>query len=262
VKRPICIVLLVSCTLLAQNPPGGANGTTQTDQRNQSKPSNAPPESKGKDEQPAKTKLKREYTDLSGFDLAPRNDTHATQIGGGTRSVGGETRLYAPNKGRSLDLHPTVSWTHPAKVQRFTVTVMDSSGATVYQKEVSSRAFRYPDDAPALQPGRSYLWMVEPSSRLMGPRSEPAEIVVAGEPERSQIRDELSKYGQDELSQADVLVKHKLWYDAVAKLSHLIEQRPSQDLYERRAEIYEQVFNTMSLAADDRSAALQIPAEH
>jgi hypothetical protein len=71
----------------------------------------------------------------------------------------------------------------------------------------------------------------------------------------------LTKYGRDELSQANVFVTHKIWYDAVERLSHLIEQRPSQDLYERRAEIYEQVSNTMSLAADDRSIALQIPAQ-
>jgi len=260
VKRHICVVMLISCSLLAQNS-GGSNGTTQPDQTNQSKTSNTSPDNTSKNEQPTKIKLKREYTDLSGFDLAPKNDTHATQIGGGTRSFGGETTLYAPNKARSYDLHPTVSWTHATKGQRFIVTFMDSSGATIYQREVSSRTFRYPDDGPALQPGNTYLWTVEPSRSLMGPRSEPAEIVVIGEPERSQLRDELTKYGQDELSQANVFVTHKIWYDAVEKLSHLIEQRPSQDLYERRAEIYEQVSNTMSLAADDRSTALQIPAQ-
>lgn len=249
----IFVVLLISCSLLAQNPP---------DQANQSKPSNTPPDNQSKNEQPTKVKLKREYTDLSGFDLAPKNDTHATQIGGGTRGFGGETTLYAPNKARLFDLHPTVSWTHTTKAQRFIVTFVDSSGVTIYQKEVSGRTFRYPDDGPGLKPGSTYLWTVEPSSRLMGARSDPAEIVVVGEPERSQIRDELSKHVQDELSQANVFVMHKLWYDAVERLSHLIEQRPSQELYERRAEIYEQVSNTMSLAADDRSTALQIPGQH
>ncbi len=257
-----CIVLLISCSLLAQNPPDGSHNTTQPNQTIPSEPSNTPPENKSKNEQPQKIKLKREYTDLTGFDLAPKNDTHTNQIGGGTRSFGGETTLNAPNKARLFDTHPTVSWTNTAKVPRFIVTFMDSSGATIYQKEVSSKTFRYPDDGPALQPDNTYLWTVRPSSSLMGPRSEPAEIVVVGEPERSEIRDQLIKCGQDELSQADVFVKHRIWYDAVEKLSHLIEQSPNRDLYERRAEIYEQVSNTIALAADDRSAASQIPAQH
>ena len=249
----MCVVLLISCSLLAQNPPA---------QTNPSKPSNTPPDNQGKNEQPAKVKLKREYTDLSGFDLAPKNDTHATQIGGGTRGFGGEITLYAPNKAELFDLHPTVRWTHTAKAQRFIVTFMDSSGAAIYQTEASGRMFRYPDDGPALKPGTTYLWTVQPSSSLMGSRSEPVEIVVVGEPQRSQIRDELSECGQDELSQANVFVKHRIWYDAVEKLSHLIEQSPNPDLYERRAEIYDQVSNTTALAADDRSTALQIPAQH
>jgi len=138
---------------------------------------------------------------------------------------------------------------------------MDSSGAAIYQKEVNGRTFRYADDAPPLKPGSTYLWSVEPSNRFMGMRSNPAEIVVVGDPERSQIRDELLDK-QDELSQANVFVEHKIWYDTVEKLSHLIEKQPSPELYERRAEIYEQVSNTEPLAADDRAAALQIPAQH
>jgi hypothetical protein len=258
---PDICVLLIACSLLAQNPPDGSNSTTQPGQTNQSQPTNTRPENKPKNEQAAKSKLKRAYTDLSGFDLAPKNDTHATQIGGGTRSVGGETTLYAPNKGRSFDLHPTVSWTNTAKAQRFVVSFMDSSGTTIYQKQVSGGTFRYPDDAPALKPGSMYLWAVEPSNRFMGTRSEPAEIAIVGEPERSQIRDELTKK-KDELSQANIFVEHRIWYDTVEKLSRLIEKQPSPDLYERRAEIYEQVSNTEPLAADDRAAAVQIPAEH
>jgi hypothetical protein len=262
VRTYTCIVLLISCSFHAQNPPDSSHDTTQLNQTNPSKPSNTPPENKSKNEQPQKVTLKRQYTDLTGFDLAPKNDTHTTQIGGGTRSFGGETTLYAPSKAWLFDAHPTVSWTHTTKVARFIVTFMDSSGATIYRKEVSSRTFRYPDDGPALQPGSTYLWTVQPSSSLMGPRSEPVEIVVVGEPQRSQIRNELSQCGQDELSQANVFVKHRIWYDAVEKLSHLIEQSPNRDLYERRAEIYEQVSNTTALAADDRSTALQIPAQH
>ena len=260
-RLEICAVLLISSSLLAQNPPEGSSATIPSGQTNQSKPSNAQPEIKTKNEQAAKTKLKRAYTDLSGFDLAAKNDTHATQIGGGTRGVGGETTFYAPNKGRSFDLHPTVRWTTTAKTQKFIVTFMDSSGTAIYQKEVNSRTYRYADEAPALKPGSTYLWTVEPSNRFMGMRSAPAEIVVVGEPERLQIRDELTDK-EDELSQANVFVEHKIWYDAVEKLSRLIEKQPSPDLYERRAEIYEQVSNTEPLAVDDRATALQLPAQH
>jgi hypothetical protein len=261
VRLEICVILLISSSLFAQNPPDGSNVAAQSGPTNQSNPSNTQPEAKTKNEQPPKAKLKREYTDLSGFDLAAKNETHATQIGGGTRSVGGDTTPYAPNKGRSFDLHPTVSWTDTTKTQKFIVTFKDSSGAVIYQKEISSRAFRYADDGPALKPGSTYLWTAEPSNRFMGRRSEPAEIVIVGEPERSQIRDELNNK-RDELSQANVFVEHKLWYDAIEKLSLLIEKQPSSELYERRAEIYEQVSNTMPLASDDRATASQIPAPH
>jgi uncharacterized protein DUF928 len=260
VRGHIGAVLLISFSLVGQTPPGGSNGTAQPNQTNPSNAVSAQTESKSNE--PAKPKLKRQYTDLSGFDLAPKHDTHTTQIGGGTRSFGGETTLYAPHRAKSFDLHPQLSWTHPTKVQRFIVTVMDSSGATIYQKEVIGRTFRYPDDAPALHPGGTYVWTVQPGSSLMGPRSEPAEILVVADPERSELRDELSKCGQDELSQAEVFVEHRIWYDAIGKLSHLIEERPSPDLYERRAEIYEEVSNTTSLAADDRSSASQILSQH
>jgi len=45
-------------------------------------------------------------------------------------------------------------------------------------------------------------------------------------------------------------------------LFSLIKQNPSQELYEKRAEIYEQAVNTKPLADEDRAAAMLLTGKH
>jgi uncharacterized protein DUF928 len=255
-----CFALLIPFSVFAQTPPAGANGAAAPGSA--SHPTQQKPIEDAKNAQQTKSKLKRQYTDLSGFELSPKSDTHGMQIGGGTRGFGGETTLYAPNKAKAYDLHPVFKWTHPSKAQKFLFVLKDSGGATVFQKEVNGRDWRYADDAPALQPGATYSWTVEPTVSLLGPPSEPAEILVFGGAERSQILEELSKVGLDDPARADIFVRHRSWYDAVEFLSNLIKQNPSRDRYEKRAEIYEQAVNTKPLADEDRTAAMLLTGKH
>ena len=60
----------------------------------------------------------------------------------------------------------------------------------------------------------------------------------------------------DRLKRAQVLVDHRLWYDAIAEYSQLISKnRDNPELYKQRAQIYAQLPETHELANQDMDQA-------
>ena len=61
--------------------------------------------------------------------------------------------------------------------------------------------------------------------------------------------------------QAQVFTERRLWYDAVAAWSALIDRFPDRaDLHEKRGQVYDQLPVTQSLADEDYAAAARLRA--
>lgn len=200
----------------------------------------------------------RVHARLAGFDLAP-GQASANQIGGASRGVGPKLVLYAPHKGRVLTLRPSFQWKGDATAS-YTFHLQDLTGSLSWDRAVTGTSLDYPADAPPLVPGQTYLWRVTPDSPLLGPPPPAAILVVLGDPERAQIASGLSAIPGDgfdaQAARARYLFDQRLWYDAVAAYSALIDKYPAHsEPYEMRGWLYEQLPATEPLAELDFSHA-------
>ena len=213
-------------------------------------------------ERPAEKRrpVKRVRVDLSGFELAQAPPPKSsTQLGGGTRMIGGETTLLAPVKGRLFAATPTFAWSHSSQLQKFEFRLFDDAGALLHRTTVTGRQVSYPPDAPALLPGATYLWTVQPEAAMFGGPSRKSTIVRLPAAEIEEISRQLAQPGPNVDAaewKAQVFTDRRLWYDAVAAWSELIERFPSRaDLREKRGQIYDQLPATQALAEEDFAAA-------
>ena len=121
---------------------------------------------------------RRALAKLDGFDMAPAKAT-ANQIGGASRGSGAKLVLYAPHKARIYTLRPSFSWKGDATAQ-YKFHIQDVTGVFSWEREITGTSLAYPADAPALEPGKTYLWKVDPVSPLLGPPPPAAMIIVLG----------------------------------------------------------------------------------
>lgn len=205
---------------------------------------------------------KRVRAKLDGFDLAPRPTSGSgTQIGGATRGLGTATTLLAPNRGQSYTLHPLFQWSNSnPNIKSYRFQLIDADGQAVYEARVTGTNLVYPADAPALKPGTTYSWTVQPLMGLLGGPAEPAQMVILGGPERARIESALAQVSgngeQQRLAAAQLFVDRRLWYDAVKIYTDLIAAHPEDAaLYEQRAIIYDQLPQTQVAAQEDLSRA-------
>jgi hypothetical protein len=230
-KRSIAILLVAALGSLVVAP---GNGQA---------PSNAPP---------AQNAPRRVKTQVDGFDLAPQKAT-ANQIGGASRGEGAKTLLYAPHKARVYSLRPNFAWKGDSTAS-YKFHIQDTLGTFSWDREVTGPSLAYPADAPALTPGGTYLWKVEPDSPLLGPPPPAAILVVLGGADRAQIEAGLDQIqGADaDTARARYFFDQRLWYDALDAYSGLIGKNPTQaSLYQMRGTLYDQVPAAAPLADAD-----------
>jgi hypothetical protein len=196
---------------------------------------------------------------LDGFDLTPKSTAaRPNQIGGASRGAFGMD-LYAPSMGKAYSLTPTFYWSSDDAQAEFTFKVSQPGmGGSLYETKVVGNHFTYPADAPALQPGSTYVWTVAPTLDMMGgPKS--ASIVIVGGSERDAIGAALAKAqaGSDPAAAtAKVYTDMRVWFDAIAAYSNLIDRFPNRaEFYQGRADLYDQLPVTAKLADIDASKA-------
>jgi uncharacterized protein DUF928 len=239
----ICAVVFAGMAHFGQNPPTG-----------QEKPVEKKPP------------VKRVRVDMAGFELgqaAPPKSS--TQLGGGTRAMGGDTVLLAPVVGRCYTATPVVAWTHTAQVQNFEFRLFDPVGKLVHRMRVPARQLTFPADVHPLGPGTTFQWSVQPENAMLGGPSAKATIrrLTAAElDEVAQQLNETSPNGADSQEwKAQVFTDRRLWYDAIAAWSDLIQRFPTRaDLREKRGQIYDQLSATQPLADEDFAAAEKLGA--
>jgi hypothetical protein len=193
---------------------------------------------------------------LGGFDLSPQSGKTPNQIGGGSRDLGVVT-LYAPRMGKAYTLTPTFWWSSDSDQTPFSFKLSNSSLGQnpIYESNVKGGFFTYPENAPTLSPGTTYIWSVEPATDIMNGASSASLVIVSG-PDRAAVEAALAETpgaGAEALmAQAKIYTDARLWYDAVAAYSSLIERFPQwNDLYQARAQIYDQFPQTQPLADAD-----------
>ena len=220
------------------------------------------PEQKPPDKKP----VKRVRVNLAGFELAPQPPAQSsTQLGGGTRTLaGGDPAPLAPSTGRSYTGAPVLVWRHASQAQKFDVRILDEKGTVVHRASVTGRHYHYPADAPQLAPGATYRWTVQPQASMLGGTSPQATIVRLPADEIAAVSEQLAHPTagiNDAEWRAQVFTDRRLWYDAVAAWTALIEKFPARaDLREKRGQVYDQLPVTQELADEDFAAAERLRA--
>jgi Domain of Unknown Function (DUF928) len=195
---------------------------------------------------------------LDGFDLTPKNAApvrRPNQIGGVSRDIGNLV-LYAPTMGKSYTLTPTFSWRSDDPKGEYTLRVSQpGTGAdALYETKVVGDHFTYPADAPALKPGETYVWKVQPTVDMLGGPAS-ASLVIVGGTEREAIDAALAKAKTDSdpaAAAAKGYTDMRLWFDAVSAYSGLIDRFPDRsEFYQARAYLYDQLPATWALADAD-----------
>jgi hypothetical protein len=216
-----------------------------------------------KSPEPPKPARKRVVTDLAGFDLLATSKLKTqTMVAGGTRGAPRPVAL-APRLGRLYGIRPVFHWTFPGAAQSFVFVLLDDQQSEVLRQDVQGSSFAYPEKAPALQPGRTYFWTVEPATATLAEASAPAGFVVVSPEQRQEIEKSLNATAGDSyqtaLARARSYTQHRLWYDAVAEYDLLIRNHPDRaELYEERGTIYAQLPATETLADADFARADQL----
>ena len=203
----------------------------------------------------APQKPTRVRTKLEGFDIEPKSGKAPNQIGGASRGLG--LALYAPKLGKAYSLTPTFTWNAEDDATEYTFRLSELSAGQgpIFEAKVNGGRFTYPADAPALVPGSTYIWQVTPANDILGGAAS-ASILIVGGAERAAI--EAASHGKPGMTAADakVYVDKRLWYDALAAYTSLINAEPNKaEYYKGRAELYDQLQQTQTLADLDMSKA-------
>lgn len=216
----------------------------------------------GQQTPPPAQKVVRVRAKLDGFNIAPTSGKAPNQIGGASRDLGALT-LYAPKLGKAYTLTPTFNWSAADDKTEYTfkLSALSTQESVLYVKKVLGGKFTYPADAPALKPSETYVWSVQPENDLMGGLAQ-ASLLVVGGVNRSAVESALASAkvspGEPSAAAAKIYVDNRLWFDAIAEYTALIDKHPeTAQFYKDRAAVYDQLAETQELADEDAAKAVK-----
>jgi hypothetical protein len=240
---------------LQQTTQSPASPPQATQTQPQTQPQTAPKQSSPA----AKPPMKHVHVHLEGFELDKKSADQSgnTQTGGATRGAGPTVFLSAPHLAKLYTLTPTFYWTSGVKTKAFFFRLFDADGDVGYEAHIPGFSLQYPASAPALEPGKTYIWTVQAGLGLLGGGSIPVQFVVLSQAERAELEKELA--GADAMKRAAIFTDRRLWYDAIGAYTELIAQHPDMPgLYEKRGDIYDQIAATQALAQADFEKAEEL----
>jgi hypothetical protein len=186
---------------------------------------------------------------LDGFDLSPQSGKSTNQIGAPSHDLG-SPRLYAPHAGLAFTVMPVFYWGTAEAHQKVSFRLTALNGQTLYQVTTTDNHVAYPHDATSLIVGSTYRWTVLPENDRLGGPPAPALITIVSGDDRAAIEKELGNSSDPNA----VFVNHRIWYDAVAGYTAILDQKPDdQNALKGRAAVYDQVRTTQDLADADWS---------
>jgi Domain of Unknown Function (DUF928) len=198
---------------------------------------------------PAPVKPARVRAKLDGFDISSKSGKSPNQVGGASRGVCGGISLLAPATGKAYTLTPTFFWgpDDPQSEYVFRLMQVSASQNPPYETKVAGGHFTYPASAPALQPGAMYTWSVKCAiDELMTPAS--ARFLIVGGSDRDAVAAALARAETSTdpaIAQANVFMDMRVWFDAFAAYSGLIDHYPARtEFYKARMDLYDQLPQT------------------
>ncbi|MGH9531402.1 MAG: DUF928 domain-containing protein [Terriglobales bacterium] len=210
-----------------------------------------------------KPKRQRVVTSMAGFDLLASQEVRKqTMVAGGTRGEPSPVPL-APRLGKLYGANPTFAWSfEDGSHKQFLVIVWDDAQNEVWRADVAGFRYRYPREAPPLEPGKTYFWTVElPAGVLGGLPSAPAGLLMLSREQRAELEARLHETKNPDafregLACAQAFTDARLWYDALATYGDLIKRFPDKaQLHEARGAVYAQLEATRALAEQDWARA-------
>ena len=250
-----CRSLAPGLLLLASAAWAGQQGSTPTQQ---------PPPNPAA---PAKAKPRPQVIqDLSGFELSdPAKLNQQTMVVGGTRgfgSVATAPQALAPRLGKLYASTAVFEWSYSGAPGKTRFVLSTEEGKEVLRAKVEPSQRRYTLKNRSLEPGKTYRWHIEiRTGEGQSLESQPAAFVVVSGGERRELEESLAQVQAKDscgagLARARVFLDHRVWYDAVAAYSNLIEHcSPRIEFYEERGAIYSQIPATERLAEADFAKA-------
>jgi hypothetical protein len=176
----------------------------------------------------------------------------ALRSGGG----GNEIHPLSPMQTKIRDARPTFRWRGSQPDLALRLTVYDNEDGVIWEHEFTgATSVTYPDDAPALVPGKEYSWTLESTDPLRFPpvRSQAAFFEILDESEQAGVSDALAKVaaestpneGSLHLIRASILYNHGLFQDAIDETKAAIEvQGENAALRSILARLYAEVGRT------------------
>jgi hypothetical protein len=169
-----------------------------------------------------------------GFEQSTGRDASSRLIvAGATR---GPLAPVAPLEGLAYDARPLFVWEAALGARSYHFILRegtDGSGAVVYEADVADSLLIYPANAPALEPGRLYMWRVSTAGVLEKKSGVPATFFVLAGEDAKQVREALEKEkllapqgAAQRLKQARLFEQYGIWYDALRVASETLISNP------------------------------------
>ena len=158
--------------------------------------------------------------------------------------------VQSPRHTYLVTAHPVLRW-HPSGPDATTYTVRVWGGGIEWEAQTAATELRYPEHAPALQPGVSYSLSVTDSAGRSSEEEKTAldlSFVLLGAQEAAAVEALVAQARGLGLSQraADLLVSqiydgHDLRAEAIALLEGMAPRQDAPGLYRRLGELYLEV---------------------
>jgi tetratricopeptide (TPR) repeat protein len=177
--------------------------------------------------------------------------------------------IIVPRHTAISDAHPLLRWNAVSETPQYTVQVFD-----VRQPRhplwgpltVRAAAIRYPDDAPALQPGTTYLVQVETDGGARSPTTGVGFRLVSEEKQqqvahqREALRRKIRQGTAQQLALAVYYLHQELRSEALALLDTLVQQSGSAPVHLLRAHVLLET-QLMQVASQQYEQARQLAAQ-
>ncbi len=183
---------------------------------------------------PPRRPLPKPTTGSRGFEQGGRDSSARLVAAGATR---GPLKPIAPYEGLAYSPRPFFAWAPAPGAASYHFTLRDgaeSSSPIVYESDVKVAQFAYPQDAPALTPGRLYSWRVSTAGVMEKKLGAVATFFLLAGEDAAQVKAALEKAkltapksAADRLARARIFEDFGVWYDALRIASELVSENPN-----------------------------------
>jgi Domain of Unknown Function (DUF928) len=229
----ILLLAFVVCQATATSAPNLVNSSRVNTQNTNSprKPS------------PSRRPLPKPPSGPRGFEKYSGKDSSSRLIAAAaTRETINPRRPVAPLEGRAYDARPLLAWEIAPGSKTYHLKIYDGdrdkdpSVKTVFESDVNVSEMLYPQNAPALTPGKLYSWNVSTPTVTGTEEGVVARFVILTGAEAAEVRTALASAGlsnpktaADRLDQARVFENYGVWYDALRIASELAQNPNDKD---------------------------------